>query len=147
MLTCFFLITEWSLTQVSKKCRMIKVLFRSLPRREPVCRTGQGSEMKLEMMSRHRGITSCFSQTKQTRTAENSAVKSFLLCLEVSLVCLFGRTCDRVHTPFLCEVIENYDNEKAFFYGTGLFWEASDIFVTLYSKEGQDLILGSEFLV
>lgn len=27
-LTCFFLITEWSLTQVSKKCRTIKVLFR-----------------------------------------------------------------------------------------------------------------------
>lgn len=66
---------------------------------------GRGSEMKLEMMSRRRGVTSGFSQTNQTRTAENSTVKSFLSCLEVSLECLFGRACGRVYTPFVSKVV------------------------------------------
>lgn len=49
----------------------------------------------------------CFSQTNQTRTAENSTVESFYRAKEVSLRCLFGRACDRVPLPFLREVCRN----------------------------------------
>lgn len=67
---------------------------------------GRGSEMKLEMMSRRCGVTSGFSQTNQTRTAENSPVKSFLSFLEVALECLFGGACGRVYIPFVSKVVQ-----------------------------------------
>ncbi len=66
MLMHFFLIREWSLTQVSKKCKMIKYLLRPLLRTQPVCRMGRSSEMKLEMMPHHHSIASYFSHRHQT---------------------------------------------------------------------------------
>lgn len=68
MLVHFFLIREHSLTQVSKKCKMIKDAFRPLLRTECLCWKGPSSEMKLEMMSHHLSIAYCFSHRHQTGT-------------------------------------------------------------------------------
>ncbi len=106
MLMHFFLIREWSLTQVSKKCKMIKYLLRPLLRTQPVCRMGRSSEMKLEMMPHHHSIASYFShrhqttfwtQTKIAQSSLFTALKSF------TCVCFFGHGHDvRANMPHAC---------------------------------------------
>lgn len=117
------------------------------------------------MKSRHQGISSCFSQTKQTRTAENSTVKSFLLEKFHLCVVLDGLwSCS--HTRCVwghIKLWQNYESFYFFIFTAKLTWYhvcsgsstivriftvrnrtfqgVSDI-LSPYKAEGEDLILG-----